>query len=290
MQEIDKIEYPPKNHAQTNLPAPNNSHGDISYKLLGLFLVLVLGFASLGIIAGSLMLNSIAKEIEQAVLQHKNNLRSNSSYAIDYLSESGIYNRAIDLKDPLLQQRKLVINSSIHEQTAWRISRKLLYLNAQNPKQPIDLYLSTPGGWYNSAFSIIDTFYSISAPVNVHCLGNCHSSGTLIMAMATGLRTAAPQAQFSLHIYYAGFSAKQTADQYEEPADRVNRFYLEHSQVPKKWLPLKDDKTYYLSAAKALEFALIDKIAAPTFKPKQQRQVAKAAAKANEETKKAASE
>lgn len=171
------------------------------------------------------------------------------------LAEAGLLYPSNDLDDPLLESRKIVINTSMNEQTTKEVVRKLLYLDSLN-NDPIDLYISSYGGWYNSAFTIIDTFHALSSKVNTICFGGCYSSSAIVVASGTGKRLSLPNAQFSIHIYYGSYDDAP----YGEPPDRVNRFLREFSSLPREWLPLENDRNYYFSNEEALKFNLIDEI------------------------------
>ena len=175
----------------------------------------------------------------------------------EYFVEQGLFYPPNDLDDPLLEGRKIVIGQGINEQNAKEVVRKLLYLNSKDPSLEIDLYVSTQGGWYDSAFTIIDTFNVISAPVNTICIGGCYSAGAMIVAAGTGKRVAYSHALFSIHIAY---NSQDLDMPYANRPDRVNAFLLDKAKLPEKWFPLEDDRSYYLSAVQAKEFALIDKV------------------------------
>lgn len=173
------------------------------------------------------------------------------------LSEEGIFYPVNDLDDPLLKERIIVINNSVNEQMTKEVVRKLLYLNSIDQNSKIDLYISTQGGWYDSAFTIIDTLSNITAPVNTICIGGCYSAGALILAAGTGERISEPNALFSIHISYG----KEDDDRpYAKLPDRVNSFYSENTKLPREWFPLEDDRFYYLTPEQALNYGLIDTI------------------------------
>jgi len=174
-----------------------------------------------------------------------------------YLSEEGIFYPSNDLDDPLLKHRKVVINTAMNEQTTKEVVRKLLFLNAIDSTAPIDLYISTQGGWYDSAFTIIDTFQAITAPVNTFCIGGCYSAGAIVVASGTGERIAYSNSLLSIHIVYGD---KSDTRPYAELPDRVNTLLQKITKLPKEWFPLEDDRNYYLTAFDAEKFDLIDEI------------------------------
>lgn len=171
--------------------------------------------------------------------------------------EQGLFYPANDLDDPLLNSRKIVINTGMNEHTSREVTRKLLYLNALDNEQPIDLYISSQGGWYDSAFTIIDTFHAIAAPVNTICIGGCYSASALLMAAGTGNRISYSNALFSIHIAYG---SKGDGRPYSERPDRVNKAYQQLATLPEEWFPLEDDRFFNLTAAEAKDFGLIDEV------------------------------
>jgi ATP-dependent Clp endopeptidase proteolytic subunit ClpP len=162
--------------------------------------------------------------------------------------------------DPLLKSRKILITSNINEFTANEVAARLLYLNSVDPRRPIDLYLSTQGGWVDSAFTIIDAMDLIEAPVNTWAIGGCYSAGALILAAGTGRRYAA---QNSLLMVHASLDEDtKRAFSYEHLAlDRYERIWRERAKLPDEWFPMTGGEEYYLSPDEALEFKLIDEIA-----------------------------
>jgi ATP-dependent Clp protease protease subunit len=175
----------------------------------------------------------------------------------EYLSAEGVLYPSNDLDDPLLAARVIVINTAINEHTSKEVVRKLLYLNALDGTQPITLYVSTQGGWYDSGFTIIEMFHAIEAPVNTICTGGCYSTGAVIVASGTGTRSAFPTSQFSIHISYGSNGTDQP---FGRQYDRENEYIQQISDLPEEWFPLEDDRTYYLTAEQALEYGLIDQI------------------------------
>lgn len=187
----------------------------------------------------------------------ENITRSLAYNLTEQLSEEGIFYPSNDLDDPLLRHRKIVINGAMNETISKEVVRKILFLNAENNKQPIDLYISTNGGWYDSAFTIIDTINSVEAPVNTVCIGGCYSAGAVVMASGTGLRAAHSHALFSIHLFY---NLNDDTGAYANLPDRVNKFLKNNTDLPRDWFPLEDDRDYYLSTEEALKFGIVDNI------------------------------
>lgn len=181
-----------------------------------------------------------------------------SDQVTDSITESGLGFPELDLNDPLLRHRKIVVSEGMNERTARGVVRKLLYLNAEDPKLPIDLYLSTAGGWFDSAFAIVAAMRLIDAPVNTIAIGGCHSSGAVVLISGTGRRFAAPDALISIHANLSddtGAWAQGTRDR-----TRVDRALRNGTTLPTSWFPLRGENIYYLTPEEALGFGVIDEI------------------------------
>jgi ATP-dependent protease ClpP protease subunit len=164
--------------------------------------------------------------------------------------------------DPLLLDRIILVTANINEYTAKDVAARLLYLNAVDPHRPIDLYLSTQGGWVDSAFTIIDVMDLIEAPVNTWAIGGCYSAGALILAAGTARRYATPNAVLMIHASLDEDSRRPYS--YERLAlERYQRVWRERAALPDAWFPMVGGEEYYLSPQEALKFRLIDEIAPP---------------------------
>jgi ATP-dependent Clp protease protease subunit len=164
--------------------------------------------------------------------------------------------------DALLGQRTILVTANINERTASDVVSRLLYLNARDARAPIDLYLSTQGGWVDSAFTIVDVIERLDAPVNTWAVGGCYSAGALILAAGTGRRRAAPNAIVMIHASLD--PAGRQSWEYEQLAlERYERVWRQRAALPAAWFPMTGGEEYYLSAQQALELKLIDEIAPP---------------------------
>lgn len=168
--------------------------------------------------------------------------------------------------DPLITSRQILVTENINERTAKDVVTRLLYMNRLDPLRPIDLYLSTQGGWVDSAFTIIDAMQMIDAPVNTWAIGGCYSSGTLILAAGTGRRFSTPNAVLMIHASLDQGSKESYS--YERLAlQRYERIWRNRANLPDSWFPMTGGEEYYLSPREALEFRLIDEIRPLKNKP-----------------------
>lgn len=172
--------------------------------------------------------------------------------------------------DPLLRNRTILVTSNINEITAKDVVARLMFLDDVDPRAPIDLYLSTQGGWVDSAFTIIDAMSLIKAPVNTWAIGGCYSAGALILAAGTGRRYASPNAMLMIHASLDEDRGCEHQYTYEHLAlDRYERVWRERAALPDAWFPMVGGEEYYLSAEEALRFKIVDEIAAASDVPRQ---------------------
>ena len=188
-----------------------------------------------------------------------------SDSVVNSFTEEGVAFPERDLDDPLLASRTIVVTEGMNERTARSVARKLMFLAAQDPARPIEIYLSTPGGWFDSAFAIVGVMRAIPAPVNVTAIGGCHSAGAVVLASATGRRRAVANAIISVHADIT--ESEVDYDSGTRERARVEGVYRERAKLPREWFPLAGDRSYYLTAREALAFGLIDEILAPVLAP-----------------------
>ena len=122
-------------------------------------------------------------------------LTSNLSHSLDMFADqhidAGYEDPVFHSDDPLLKERKILLGHDINARSAKDVAARLFFLNSVDKEQPIDLYLSTLGGWGVNAFTVIDAMRLIDAPVNTWAMGGCYSSGALILT--AGVIAPAPQ-------------------------------------------------------------------------------------------------
>ena len=160
--------------------------------------------------------------------------------------------------EPLLRQRKVLLFHDVNSRTAKDVSARLMYLDSVDSTAPIDLYISTQGGWSDNAFTIIDTMRTISAPVNTWAVGGCYSAGALILAAATGKRYATEDAVLMIHTNLDDSDEPDSLQQLSQ--ERYERVYREKTRLPADWYPMTDDKEHYLDPRQALQYHLVDDV------------------------------
>lgn len=218
----------------------------------GLLLVAVLAVAGAAL-ALSLAAWRTASDLPDALSD------SLSDGVVDSLVAAGFARQPLDRRDPLLAERTIVLTEGINEATARAVVEKLLLLDARDAHTPIDLFLSTQGGWFDAAFAIIAAIDRVRAPVNTIAIGGCYSAGALVLASGTGRRSADENSLISIH---EALEAANGPDDPSVPLERarIERLLRARTRLPTSWFPLEDDREYYLTPEQALEYGLIDEI------------------------------
>ncbi len=216
-------------------------------------LLFVGGFSfCLAFFGALIMVTVLATDGNKLSIQEKN---------IDYMIQAGTASWHFDPENPLMRQRKIVVTTDINELTMKEVVSTLFYLDAQSNTEPIDLFISTLGGYGEDAYGIVDVMHSISAPVNVWAFGICYSSGAIILAAGTGRRYAFPNTLIGIHLDLDEGSDGHYSSQAEE-VRRERAFWKDVAEIPDEWLlGDKDNVWYYLNAHQAVSYGVIDEIA-----------------------------
>jgi ATP-dependent Clp protease, protease subunit len=143
---------------------------------------------------------------------------------------------------------------------------QLLYLEADNPKKEINLYINSPGGVVTSGLSIYDTMQFIRCPVVTLCTGQAASMGSLLLtAGAKDMRFALPNARIMVHQPSGGFQGQATdilihAEEIKGIKRRLNHIYVKHTGKDLATVEAALERDNFMSAEAAMEFGLVDKV------------------------------
>jgi ATP-dependent Clp protease protease subunit len=162
-----------------------------------------------------------------------------------------------ELDDPVLQQRRVFLVGHINNLSAAEVIRQLLHLDALS-QQTIRLDLMTPGGELASVLAIVHTLQSLRSRVDTCALGECSSGGAMLLAAGTGERTAFRDSIIVIH--GIATDGKPPARYRELTQDGYTRFWRQHARLPEAWLPIPQDKLFFLNAEEALDYGIIDRI------------------------------
>lgn len=174
--------------------------------------------------------------------------------------------RSFDIYSRLLRERIIFLNGEVNDTVAAFVCAQLLFLEAENPKRPIHLYINSPGGVVTSGLAMYDTMRYIHAPVHTLCMGTARSMGSfLLMSGRPGERTALPNASIHIHQPLGGFQGQASdmlihAEEMQKTKHRMTRLYAKHCGRTYEEFEQAMDRDRFMTAEEALEWGLIDRI------------------------------
>jgi ATP-dependent Clp protease protease subunit len=174
--------------------------------------------------------------------------------------------RAYDIFSRLLKERIIFITGPIEDGMATLVCAQLLFLEAENPKKEISLYINSPGGVVTSGMAIYDTMQFIKPAVATLCIGQAASMGSLLLcAGQKDMRFALPNARVMVHQPSGGFSGQASdierhAEDIIKMKRRLNETYVKHTGQPYEMIERTLDRDYFMTADQARDFGLIDKV------------------------------
>src|SRR5471032_1955103 len=174
--------------------------------------------------------------------------------------------RAFDIFSRLFRERVVFLNGPIDDGVSALICAQLLYLESENPKKQIDMYINSPGGIVTSGLAIYDTMQYIKSPVSTVCMGMAASMGSFLLAAGEkGHRMALPNARIMVHQPSGGFSG-QASDIQRHAQDilkvkrRLNEIYVHHTGRDYDTIDKTLDRDHFMSAEEAQAFGIVDQV------------------------------
>jgi ATP-dependent Clp protease, protease subunit len=174
--------------------------------------------------------------------------------------------RAYDIYSRLLKERIIFITGPIDDGVASLVVAQLLFLEADNPKKEVSMYINSPGGIVTSGLAIYDTMQFIRPAVSTLCTGQAASMGSLLLAAgAKDMRFALPNARIMVHQPSGGFQGQATdimlhAQEILNLKRRLNEIYVKHTGQPLKKIEDALERDMFLTSEMARDFGLIDKV------------------------------
>ena len=174
--------------------------------------------------------------------------------------------RAYDIYSRLLKERIIFIIGPIEDGMASLAIAQLLFLEAENPKKEISMYINSPGGIVTSGLAIYDTMQFVRPPVSTLCVGQAASMGSLLLAAGQkGLRFALPNVRILVHQPKGGFEGQATdimlhAQEILNLKKRLNEIYMKHTGQPLQKIEDVLERDYFMTAEMAKDFGLVDKV------------------------------
>lgn len=174
--------------------------------------------------------------------------------------------RAYDIFSRLLKERIIFITGPVEDGMATLVCAQLLFLEAENPKKEIALYINSPGGVVTAGMAIYDTMQFIRPAVSTLCVGQAASMGSLLLAAGEkGMRFATPNARIMVHQPSGGFQG-QASDIERHARDiikmkrRLNEVYVKHTGRTLEDVEKTLDRDHFMDAEEAKDWGVIDKI------------------------------
>ena len=189
------------------------------------------------------------------------------NYMIPYVVEqSGRGERAYDIYSRLLLDRIVFISGEVNDDMTNAVCAQLLFLQSQDPKKEISVYVNSPGGSVTAGLAIYDTMQFVSCPVATYCLGQAASMGAILLtAGAKGRRYALPNSRIMIHQPWGGAEGKAsdieiTAKEILRLKQKLNEILAFHSGRSIDDVVRDTDRDYFMGAEEACKWGLIDKV------------------------------
>jgi ATP-dependent Clp protease protease subunit len=194
----------------------------------------------------------------------------NPPYVIE---KTGRGERAYDIYSRLLEDRIVFIGSSVNDFVANSVVAQLLFLQKENKKQDVHMYINSPGGSVTSGLAIYDTMQFVECPISTWCIGQASSMGAVLLAAGTkGKRFSLPHARVMIHQPWGG--ARGTAEDIHIQAREIKtlkkvlvEILARHTGKPPEKIEADSDRDYFMSGYEAKEYGLVDEVIEPAALP-----------------------
>jgi ATP-dependent Clp protease protease subunit len=182
------------------------------------------------------------------------------------VEKTGRGERSYDIYSRLLKERIIFIGDPIGDQIANVVMAQLLFLQFENRTQDINLYINSPGGSITAGLAIYDTMQFIKCDIATYCIGQAASMGAVLLAAGTkGKRYALPHSRVMIHQPWGGAEGTVAdiviqAAEIKRSKHALNQILSNHSGKPVEDIARDADRDYYMTAAEAAEYGLVDEV------------------------------
>ena len=190
----------------------------------------------------------------------------NASLIPMVVEKSGAGERAYDIYSRLLKDRIVFVGGEIDDNMANAIVAQLLFLQAQDPKREVSMYINSPGGSVTAGLAILDTMKMVKCPVATYCVGQASSMGAILLAAGErGRRFARPHARIMVHQPWGGAQGKAsdieiTAREILRLKEMLNGILAEASGRTLESVTNDTDRDHFMSADEAKAWGIVDKV------------------------------
>jgi ATP-dependent Clp protease, protease subunit len=182
------------------------------------------------------------------------------------VEKSNIGERAYDIYSRLLKERIIFLTGQINDNVASLVTAQLLFLEAEDPKKEIYLYINSPGGLVTAGLGIYDTMQYVKPDISTLCIGQAASMGSFLLAAGTkGKRFSLPNSRVMVHQPSAGFQGQVTdieihANEVSSLKKRLNEIYSKHTGKSVDEVKSALERDNFMTAEVAKDFGLIDEV------------------------------
>ena len=194
------------------------------------------------------------------------NVKAGSYFVPTVVEQVAGGERAYDIYSRLLKDRIILLGTEIDDSVANLVTAEMLFLQSEDPKKDIDLYINSPGGSVTAGLAIYDTMQMLSCDVRTYCLGQAASMGAVLLcAGAAGKRFALPNSRIMIHQPWGG--AQGTAADIDIQAKEIiklraqlNGILAHHSGQTLQKIGRDTERDFFMSAADAAKYGIVDKV------------------------------
>ena len=182
------------------------------------------------------------------------------------VEQTGRGERAYDIYSRLMKDRIVFIGTAVDDHVANIIIAQLLFLQMEDPKKPLHVYINSPGGSVTAGLAIYDTMQYMTTPVNTYCIGQAASMGAVLLAAGTkGHRFSLPNARIMIHQPWGGMEGTATdisihAKEILKTKDRLNEILAHHTGKSVADVAKDSDRDFFMSAEEAKAYGLVDEV------------------------------
>ncbi len=210
------------------------------------------------------MLNNIPNQLQGS--QGSSSPQNNYYPIPTVIEQDGRGERGYDIYSRLLKDRIIFIGTGIDDNVANAVIAQMLFLQMQDPKKDIHIYINSPGGSVTAGLAMYDTMQFLTCDVNTYCIGICASMGAVLLTAGTkGKRFCLPNSHVMIHQVSGG--AQGTASDVERTVEfmyglkgKLNKILASHTGKTEKQVEKDADRDNYMTATEAVKYGLVDKV------------------------------
>ena len=172
----------------------------------------------------------------------------------------------MDIYSRLLKDRIIFLGSGVNDEVANSIVAQMLFLQSEDPKADVHLYINSPGGSVSAGLAIYDTMQFVTCDVATYCIGQCASMGAVLLTAGTaGKRNALPNSRIMIHQPLAGMEGTAEeimihAKEFRNVKEKLNRILIKHTGHSVDKIEQDTDRDRFMSAQEAMDYKLIDRV------------------------------